>query len=770
MADKTVDDDLLEEEPLAENDFNQQYPDVPIREITLRHSATTDTLDSVYLEPSTKEEDLQDIITSIHDLIKDPSDSDSMSGTVEVNDNDLSELVKKQSLMDTPEKNINPDAPKEGSSEKEMNISSYFTEQNSFEDPFSSSAFLSFPESATVSVTQEQDFQSNITEMANKNSKHTEENLLEYRHLESRTSHEEPESVDFQIESTTSVLESSLQTIDDKENFEMFTAEYDPGPEYGVSPGINHVNLSAERVDQIHSMESNPNEPSMTGYWPNLDRQHSLGSTTGSELGCTTMPSAQFPSNHFSPFNTPTHQPLQISPMEPPTQPITELHDYIKPVEGVTTVGDNLFFPEASDSDTDRQHDAWLPGDHSIITSVSDHLCSPGLIVNEPQGDPVRDLVYRYMGEQEAIKRQVLTVDSVSQDLDGLKKLIEGGCYRSAMDLTGRLLTEVGQGVDKAGKSTSHTPHSLQLWFCRLTLLIKLRYYSLAESELQAFHNLDTPDLYYEYYPGVYPGKKGCMVPFGMRILHAELPHFLGRSHETLDRLYYILAVIQRILRNLEDNLAEDGSAVQISVKSRQASMELWQKREKRVFYLIGNTFYAMKDYEAAISIYDMILKKDVTCKSNLLSGIGRIYLQIGNVLKAKECFDQAEVLSNNQDNAVKCRNSINRGLEGMCLNNFSEAYQCFKHAVELDSTNSSAVNNMAVCSLYLGKLMDALKSLEVLVHEDPQRNLHEGVLFNLCTLYELESSRALHKKQALLDLVSRYKGDGFPVACLKMA
>lgn len=40
------------------------------------------------------------------------------------------------------------------------------------------------------------------------------------------------------------------------------------------------------------------------------------------------------------------------------------------------------------------------------------------------QGDPVRDLVYRYMGEQEAIKRQVLTIDSVTQDLDGLKKLI----------------------------------------------------------------------------------------------------------------------------------------------------------------------------------------------------------------------------------------------------------------------------------------------------------------------------------------------------------
>ena len=40
------------------------------------------------------------------------------------------------------------------------------------------------------------------------------------------------------------------------------------------------------------------------------------------------------------------------------------------------------------------------------------------------QGDPVKDLVYRYMGEQEALKRQVLTADKVSQDTDGLKQLI----------------------------------------------------------------------------------------------------------------------------------------------------------------------------------------------------------------------------------------------------------------------------------------------------------------------------------------------------------
>jgi hypothetical protein len=43
----------------------------------------------------------------------------------------------------------------------------------------------------------------------------------------------------------------------------------------------------------------------------------------------------------------------------------------------------------------------------------------------------------------------------------------------------------------------------------RTALLIKLKLYSLADNENAAFGNFDKPDLFYEYYPDLYPGRKG---------------------------------------------------------------------------------------------------------------------------------------------------------------------------------------------------------------------------------------------------------------------
>lgn len=78
------------------------------------------------------------------------------------------------------------------------------------------------------------------------------------------------------------------------------------------------------------------------------------------------------------------------------------------------------------------------------------------------QGDPVHDLVAKFMGEHEAVKRTSLIQDRLTADIDGLVQLINRGNYRAAVDLTAQLLSAHGQGPGMSGHLTANTPDTLQ--------------------------------------------------------------------------------------------------------------------------------------------------------------------------------------------------------------------------------------------------------------------------------------------------------------------
>lgn len=75
----------------------------------------------------------------------------------------------------------------------------------------------------------------------------------------------------------------------------------------------------------------------------------------------------------------------------------------------------------------------------------------------------------------------------------------------------------------------------------------------------------------------------------------------------------------------------------------------------------------------------------------------------------------------------------------------------------------------MAVCLLYCGKQKEAVNLLETVLSTNPTVGLHESLLLNLCTLYELESSSAKENKKTILKMVSKYKGDAISLHCLKL-
>ncbi|XP_024914068.1 LOW QUALITY PROTEIN: trafficking protein particle complex subunit 12 [Cynoglossus semilaevis] len=411
----------------------------------------------------------------------------------------------------------------------------------------------------------------------------------------------------------------------------------------------------------------------------------------------------------------------------------------------------------------------------------------PGLKFDNLQGDAVKDLMVRFLGEQAASKRQVLTANSVEQSFNGLKQLITSKNWRAAV---ASFINDDGVRyfplkvlhlyLDKCGTDVYLVPFVFQLWFVRLSLLTKLNLFQNAELEIEPFGNLDHPDLYYEYYPTVYPGRRGSMVPFSMRLLHAEIPQYLAKPQEALDRLHNLKTVCLAILENLEKGLAEDGSMITLAQENVQASLQLWQSRLSRVMYSMANCLLLMKVGPhacvcvcptPAVETYHSIIQYEPHQKVQLLSGIGRIFLQSGDVNMAERYFQDVErscQMTGSQSSHTTCV-LMNRAFVSLSQNNYAEAHASFTELLKLDPKNPVANNNAAVCLLYLGHLKESLGQLEGLVKQDPALYLHESVLFNLTSMYELESSRSTQKKQALLEAVACREGDSFNTQCLKL-
>ena len=78
------------------------------------------------------------------------------------------------------------------------------------------------------------------------------------------------------------------------------------------------------------------------------------------------------------------------------------------------------------------------------------------------------------------------------------------------------------------------------------------------------------------------------------------------------------------------------------------------------------------------------------------------------------------------------------------------------------DGNIAVAVNNLAICSLYVKQIRQAITRLEQLILGDPARFLIDPVVFNLCTLYDLSYApeTSATKKKLMQRVASEYHMD----------
>jgi tetratricopeptide (TPR) repeat protein len=406
--------------------------------------------------------------------------------------------------------------------------------------------------------------------------------------------------------------------------------------------------------------------------------------------------------------------------------------------------------------------------------------------------------------KQVPVKNKVALTD-VTLDLKGIQILAENDCWKEVLKLCERCL------------QLGFAPHELlQYRLSQIVSLLRLHLNQFAQQNVDSLGDLNNSNVYfYEYYGTMYKNQKGNMVPFSLLLLKAVIPHFChmdaedqqqqhttdehsnqnphGKStlsgavgatgsHVALDRLY-------KLLHLCGSNLPEGGILTKKKKQQQQQQQEkteddtsIWYLREKRVLFFILNCHVACKHYSLAIELLEKVITyfdqshfhqgKDPEHFVVLLSLLGCLYLQSGVLPYAERIFERTETIAkDNADNLqISIRARLNRGYLKFAQGKYNDSIKEFEFVLqELDPLNVLAANNRAVCYLYSRNLTQAISSLEEFIRRDPQKTLDETLVFNLSTLYDLESENSGNKKKVIMMMINRFVGDDFPTSALKL-
>ncbi|VDN07395.1 unnamed protein product [Thelazia callipaeda] len=335
----------------------------------------------------------------------------------------------------------------------------------------------------------------------------------------------------------------------------------------------------------------------------------------------------------------------------------------------------------------------------------------PGLKLNGPLPDLIANTDRKLGG--------MFKAPSTPKDLDSVHLLIADGHFRAAVNLTAELLTQINQGFGMAGQPSSNTDYSLRIWACRLQLLMALKLYTLLNDELVSFEELDAPDLFYQYYPNLYPhNSQGSLVLFSMRLIHAEALRFTSSPWSAIERIDRLEKNVTEVLDNALD-------------KSEYFT-KIWNDRLLAVRKMRARSLFFLKEYTTSMILYNRLSNtKELECEQRtvLKMMLMRMALIVGDEKKLEHySHDMGPVDLNNQVAYGSVSTIWGLNNKDLSLKYHQNLFFLFH--------NFQLYNNMAICLLYKGQVADAIELLK-----NSSDDLIEPAMINLSTVGELSVS-----------------------------
>lgn len=162
---------------------------------------------------------------------------------------------------------------------------------------------------------------------------------------------------------------------------------------------------------------------------------------------------------------------------------------------------------------------------------------------------------------------------------------------------------------------------------------------------------------------------------------------------------------------------------------------------------------------------------KDTHLDTDLLSKLGYIQLQYGDLEGVKRTFDRVEGLLKEKMGEVGIRNLVsrNKALVYLVGKDYMSAVREYEECIERDGSDVVAVNNKAICLMYLRELSGSISVLESALERVPTVALNETLVVNLCSMYELAYINHSDIKRTLSNWIARVAPDDFDTSCTRV-
>ncbi|CAF2067208.1 unnamed protein product, partial [Brassica napus] len=220
----------------------------------------------------------------------------------------------------------------------------------------------------------------------------------------------------------------------------------------------------------------------------------------------------------------------------------------------------------------------------------------------------------------------------------------------------------------------------------------------------------------------------------------------LTKPHEHLTYLTYQVMALTKLRRSDEasrelDSLHDfdDGAHYRGRIREKvdDCSVELWRKRERFVMSCLLGFHLGHKEFGVSLDVIKELIKRD-PLDPVLVSKLGNL---VGR----------------------------NKALVHVVAKDYAAAVREYEECIERDSSDVVAVNNKALCLMYLRDLSDAIKVMESALERVPTAALNESLVVNLCSMYELAYVNHTDAKRTLNTWITRVAPDDFDSSCTRM-